>query len=585
MIIIAYSETTAATIEQRIGRADYSYYFIYKKYLPALEKLGRLIAVEDPAAEVDRIYRDNPDEDCVFLSFTPPHKTCLHLECPTVCVFAWEFSSIPDEAWDDTPENNWVNVLQQIGNALTISEYAASVARNSLPQDFNVLSIPAAIDTAALNKLKAKPERTVISAEATLYDSDCYELSPDMVDDAVKGTRDPLKLTQWDDQPISLSFTPADPLAIELLVGFYDTEPWGTWSRTTAPSIMLPHRVKGAVIIELELAAYGANVARDIQVQLGSERKTIQLRREACTYRLEFTPEEPTDLLKFHNLDVRRDADSQDSRTLGLGAISMSVMRPEHYAFGRVRVPFSPLRKLLNAIARKFATLTAQRSSTLELKGIVYTTVMNPLDGRKNWEDIVTAFCWAFRETEDATLVLKMTTHNHLTFLGRLLMLYARLSPFKCRVVAIHGYLDDKQYQALVDGTHYVVNCSAGEGQCFPLSEFMGQGVPAVAPDHTAMGEYISSDNAFIIQSNQYPMFWPLDFRRKAIRTRCRSMHWSSLRDAYLQSYEVARYQPATYETMRVRSIEAIAASAGEDVVYQKLRQYLPSAAKRYRKV
>ena len=41
--------------------------------------------------------------------------------------------------------------------------------------------------------------------------------------------------------------------------------------------------------------------------------------------------------------------------------------------------------------------------------GVVYVSVFNPLDGRKNWHHLITAFCWAFRDTSDATLVLKMT--------------------------------------------------------------------------------------------------------------------------------------------------------------------------------
>ena len=61
MILITYSETTADSIEQRIGKAEYSYYFIYKKYLPALKQLGTLIDVRDPLTEVDKIFFENPD--------------------------------------------------------------------------------------------------------------------------------------------------------------------------------------------------------------------------------------------------------------------------------------------------------------------------------------------------------------------------------------------------------------------------------------------------------------------------------------------------------------------------------------------
>src|ERR1035437_7476303 len=41
----------------------------------------------------------------------------------------------------------------------------------------------------------------------------------------------------------------------------------------------------------------------------------------------------------------------------------------------------------------------------LDIDGVVYTTVFNPYDGRKNWIDMLCTFCWAFRDIEDATLI------------------------------------------------------------------------------------------------------------------------------------------------------------------------------------
>ena len=65
-------------------------------------------------------------------------------------------------------------------------------------------------------------------------------------------------------------------------------------------------------------------------------------------------------------------------------------------------------------------------------------------DGRKNWHQLITAFCWAFRETADATLVLKITQNDLSSYYVELMTLLAQLSPFACRVVVMHGYLDDR---------------------------------------------------------------------------------------------------------------------------------------------
>ncbi len=581
MIILTYSETNAETIEQRLGKAEYSYYFIYKKYLPAMQRLGTLVAVNDPATEVDRIYRENPDEQCIFLSFSPPHRTLLDLECPTVCVFAWEFSTIPEEHWHNIPEYNWAKVLHQLGNALTISEYAAEVVRKAIPEGLNLTVLPAAVDTAAEDSLRAKTQGVTIDVKATLYDSRSYNLATDMVNDAVRGSRDPLKMEPWDDVPIDLSFTENDPDSIELLIGFYSAEDWGTWSRTGAPWIMLPHNVSGPVIIELELVAYGTNIDRELSVQLGSEEATIRPSGFPEAFRLTFNPQDEADIIKFHNLDLTHAPGARDHRSLGIGIKSMSMRRPEGYKKASSGIFTTAMKRLKSFVTDKIlGTQTTTTGSRLTLQGVVYSTVMNPQDGRKNWEDLVTAFCWAFRDEENATLVLKMTHHNLTTFLGKLLLLYSQMSPFKCRVVAVHGFLTDEQYDALIDNTHFVVNSSHCEGQCLPLMEFMGQGIPAIAPNHTAMADYIDESNALIVKSSLYPTFWPID-ERKAIRTLCYRIDWNSLKDAYLESFDIAMNQPERYESLRKHSIRSIENTAGQEVVYQTMKRYFEETATR----
>jgi glycosyltransferase involved in cell wall biosynthesis len=578
MIIITYSETNAETIEQNLGKAEYSYYFIYKKYLPAMRRLGTLVAVNDPATEVDRIYRENPDEQCIFLSFSPPHRTVLELECPTVCVFAWEFSTIPEEHWHDKPEYNWARVLQQLGNALTISEYAAEVVRKAIPEGLNLAVLPAAVDTAPTDSLRPKPQGVTINVKATLYDSRSYNLSTDMVTDEVSGSRDPLKMEPWDDSPIDLSFTENDPDSIELLIGFYSSEDWGTWSRTGSPWIKLPHNVSGPVIIELELVAFGTNIDREISVQLGSEEVRITLSGLLGSFTFTFDPQTEADMIKFHNLDLTHAPGARDHRSLGIGITSMSMRRPDDYKQASSGFFSRGLNRLRSFVADRILGHQPTAGSNLELQGIVYSTVLNPEDGRKNWEDLVTAFCWAFREEENATLVLKMTHRNLGTFLGKLLLLYSQMSPFKCRVVAVHGFLTDTQYQALMDSTHFVVNSSHCEGQCLPLMEFMGQGVPAIAPNHTAMKDYIDESNALIIKSSVYPTFWPIDARR-AIRTLCYRIDWNSLMEAYRQSFDIAMNQPEKYKSLRKSSIRSIEELAGQEVVYQKMKRYLEATA------
>ena len=580
MIIITYSETNAQSIEQRIGKAEYSYYFIYRGYIEALKKLGRHIDVTDPLTEVDRIYRENPDEECIFFSFSPPHKTILDLECPTVCVFAWEFSTIPYESWHGVEEHNWARNLEIVGNALTISEYAAEVVRKTLPGKLHLAAIPTAVKTRDSAPEMAGTGNTQIPVKATLYDSREYTLAADAVNDTVNSTRDPFEMVPWDEKPVSLAFTQDNPDTTRLLIGFYSAEDWGTWSRTKTPWILLPHLVKGPVVIELELVGYGANIGRELQLSLGEEQATITPGSLPEAFELRFNPTEECDVLKFHNIELEHAPGARDHRSLGVGVKAMKLKRPDNYVVPVGTVVANFVNRITASVREKLGWVPEEKGSILELDGVVYTTVMNPQDGRKNWEDMVTAFCWAFRNEPNATLVLKMTHHNLATFLGKLLLLYSQMSPFKCRVVAVHGFLSEQQYQALIDRTHYVVNSSHCEGQCLPLMEYMGQGIPALAPDHTAMAEYVNEDNAFIVGSSLYPTFWPMD-DRKAIRTLCYRIDWNSLKDAYLDSYRVVREDAARYRSMCDKSIEAIESAAGEKVVFDKLRDYIASTAKR----
>ncbi len=140
---------------------------------------------------------------------------------------------------------------------------------------------------------------------------------------------------------------------------------------------------------------------------------------------------------------------------------------------------------------------------TLLLEGVVYTSVFNPRDGRKNWEDMISAFCATFRDIDDATLVLKLTHHDAEEALTDILHHLYKNQSYRCRIVLIYGYLADADYERLVQATRYVVNTSYGEGQCLPLMEFMSCGKPAVAPCTTAMIDYLSADNAFLIDVNR----------------------------------------------------------------------------------
>jgi glycosyltransferase involved in cell wall biosynthesis len=207
----------------------------------------------------------------------------------------------------------------------------------------------------------------------------------------------------------------------------------------------------------------------------------------------------------------------------------------------------------------------------LRLNGIIYTAVFNPDDGRKNFRDIIKGYIWAFRESEDVTLILKVVHRNFEETLEKLTEEIYKLTPFKCRIVILHGYLKDDSYAGLVRSTTYVVNAAHGEGQCLPLMEFMSSGKPAIAPAHTAMQDYICRDNAFVVQSSLERARWP-DDPSCALRTMDYRINWESLYHAYLKSYSVAKNDPALYIRMSDCAVESLKKYCSKAVVEERLK-------------
>lgn len=144
MKILIHSKISGENIAQSMGLPEYSYYFAKREFVPALQLIGEVLEINDPSLEVDTIFHQSQaqGEPCIFLAFTPPHLMPLGLKCPSVCVFAWEFSSIPQETWADSKENNWADVLLTVGQAVTHSNEAAAAVRDAVGDGYPIIALP-----------------------------------------------------------------------------------------------------------------------------------------------------------------------------------------------------------------------------------------------------------------------------------------------------------------------------------------------------------------------------------------------------------------------------------------------------------
>lgn len=478
MIILVSSKISQADIHASLGKPEYSYFFLMKDFLPALEQLGTVIQVQS-RDEIESLHSSYSaqGESVVFISVSPPHQTPLDLKCPTVSLFAWEFDSLPSVAWDANPQNDWRYVFAHSSGAITTSKEAALLVGDAMHGGFPVLALPAPVwnryaRLGSLDGLSIELDKRQFPFAGIVIDSPILGLSADGL------VRRP---------------EPVDPT------------------------------IESAIAVEMSIAS--ASISR---LTLGAA-----LNLSAA-------------LLKGWWKDVR------------------------HMPKSAVIVTQS----INDSLKAKEVLEVKPEPRPISISGVVYTTVLNPADGRKNWVDLVTAFCWAFKNTEDATLIVKMTHHDLEHYRVVLMTLLSRLAPFRCRVLVLHGFLEDEQYQALIGASSYYVNASSGEGLCLPLMEFLSSGKPVIAPNHTAMADYLDDRVAFLLKCSPEPTCWPHD-PTGMLFTHKHRLNWQSLMEAFRRSYQVACSNPEHYQRMSKHAYQQMQDFASVERVSEPLNIFL----------
>jgi glycosyltransferase involved in cell wall biosynthesis len=477
MRILTYCDVEVGDIAKRLGTPEYSYHFVHESFIGALTKFADVKRVYS-AHEANALWVESSArrENCVLLSFAPPNKTLMDLECPTIPVFAWEYPNLPaavdEDSWRDDPRHDWRMVLLRSRAAITLSNHTVQAVRDSLGDAYPIDAIP----TPLWEKLASVRRRGVLPPDRRAVDI-C--LNTRLVDSSVLGLSAESLVTDHPDDG-----TPLNPLEDARL-----------------PVLPMPAP-------ESWLAALGS-------LPVNSE-----------------------------VIDTR----------------SRSGAEPEDAGWD----------------------IPAMFDVDTRLSGVVYTAVLTPSDGRKNWEDIITAFGWAFRDVDDATLVLKLGGPDQLKHHHQMLMLMSKLSPMKCRIIALHGYLDDADYHQLIGASTYYVNASLCEGLCMPLLEFLCCGIPAIAPDHTSMADYICRDFAFVIDSApNLPTVWPHG-DHQVYRTSRHQINWHSLMLAYRQSYLLAKADVFAYVSMSENAMETMRAYCSTDPIASQLQHFLEARVREF---
>ena len=673
MKILVHSQVDARSIRGSLGVDEYSYYFVRSAFSRALQGFAEIVAVQDPAQEVDALYDAALAEGrrCLFLSFAPPNKTVLGLRCPTVPVFAWEFGSIPNEVWDEDVRNDWRSVLSVCHGAIALSSFAAGAVRRAMGEHYPVASIPAPVfDRFAVAPRTAPPGSgvTTIRITGTVLDTDLIPayrrgavwpresiplLTPGPI--AVRGLPPPPGVqvvivqapprfeSQPPEAPLAetaagpvedvLDASPAAPPGVELgeasaaSSAVSSGEPPGELSDEAAAEPPFAAAVVQATApahpLALTVAAPRMGVRRRLQVvkhvalewyrrrlrdRLPAPIRSANAKAGRAAYRLyaALSAAPPALPLPTHRPETERLTFAPPipipaGPPPDIAAIEAPELAPELAPdLPPVAVP-DPVPHLVPAPEPKperesaamlphpvttcFEVTPVARPAPPEqvaLDGVIYVSIFSPRDGRKNWQDILSAFCWALRDRPDATLVLKIVSQGpDPTILDPMLRWEQNIrdrilesAPFKCRVVVLDGYLETPDLHALIASASYCVNASHCEGLCLPVTEFMSGGVPAIAPRHTAFEDYITADNAFVIESGVEYNVWPAD-KRELFRTSRYRIDWNALMLAFRESYRVAKEDPQRYVAMSRNARDTMQDFCGIEPVAGRLRAWL----------
>lgn len=245
-------------------------------------------------------------------------------------------------------------------------------------------------------------------------------------------------------------------------------------------------------------------------------------------------------------------------------------------AFDRAVQPHLPLwvDRGLGEIGRVGRRLPPPDCDVLALDGVVFTSVLNPLDERKNWEDLLSAFLLALGDAADATLVLKLAVNPPLvnTALRLLSAAYRTMGiAHRCRVAVVTDYLAPAEMLALARASTYFVTATRAEGACLPARDFLAAGRPVVAPAHSALAEYIDEDVGFVVDSHPEPTHWPHDSSRR-LTTSWHRIVWQSLHDQLRAAYRTATADPVGYARLAARGRERLHALASGAAVWPRLR-------------
>ncbi len=531
----------AKGIRNTLGSAAYSYFFVLEALAPVLEKFGTWRLIEHPESSLPfaaaRAEADGYQP--VHLALHPPQDVYLTPALPNIIFPFWEFPDIPDRDFGHDTRQNWVRVSQRADLIITACTFTRDgFLRAGINCPIGVVPVPIRPDHFQIPAWD--PEHT--------WTHTCRYLS-------------------WGGPPPKPPERSAVPDPVD------EAEPDSAPSPEPSPA-PVPEPMARAPRIGLKRRGYlvARKVFRKVYPWLGEK----ALNRIARTRHYVLT------------------SAGRDPRTLeplpggrpGLARLGYSVARDGYRRYFKRWLSREALAKITETKAQALKIVGHEPviapdplldSLPMTLGGLLFASIFNLGDRRKNHVDLLSAYLLAFKDREDVTLVIKLATnpvreHHEVNIFRH--MYHSLGIQHKCRLVLITDFLTDEQMGELMRVTTFYVNTSKAEGACLPLQQSLAAGRPSIAPDHTAMADFMDDQIGFITSTHPEPTYWPHDPEMRT-ETYWNRMVWTDLRDHMLAAVEMIEDDPDRYREMSEAARARMAGYASREVVEEALRETL----------
>jgi glycosyltransferase involved in cell wall biosynthesis len=220
-------------------------------------------------------------------------------------------------------------------------------------------------------------------------------------------------------------------------------------------------------------------------------------------------------------------------------------------------------------------------------KPLVFLSVLNPEDFRKNLDAMLRGFHYVRQQYSHALLIVKVLTARSRFSLAQAAggVIRNKLAPGTVLrddgIAIINAYLSDDAMTALYSLADFYLCTSLAEGQNLPLLEAMAHGAVAITPRNTAMEDYITEANAFIIASRMVAN----DNIHLAgtLARRPFAVAWCGARDVYASLAAAAAARPAVRSARARAGIETLERLYSEQSIWPLLQTRLRHHAERSR--